>query len=219
MRKLFYCALIILPLVTDQEKDSNLKERLGAKLGVETSVIEAATCIDNSGSDANGRTITSVRSDLTLNAVFKNVGKHPIILDKGSGTIAGQKIYHSLKNGNPDLIEYDMILNISVTSEKPRREGDIPSSSFIILQPQEQYQVKAHTRLLIDYPEQYEHFSSDLHYLRFGMWTEDGTLGNANNLDDLRAKWKAIGYLWTEGAITKPMEMRFPKLGSIRKCQ
>jgi hypothetical protein len=101
----------------------------------------------------------------------------------------------------------------------PRKEGDVPSSSFIVLQPQEQYQIKAETRLLIDYLERYEQFSSDAHYLRFVMWTDDGTLADANILDDLRAKWKAIGYLWTEGVITKPMEMRFPKLGSIRKCK
>jgi len=56
MRILFYCALIILPLVTNQEKDSNLKERLGAKLEVETSVIKATTCIDDSGFDDGGFT-------------------------------------------------------------------------------------------------------------------------------------------------------------------
>jgi hypothetical protein len=211
--------LIILPLVTSQEKDSRLKERLGAKLEAEVSVIEASTCIDNSGFDAKGRTTTSVRSDLTLRVVYKNVGQFPIILDKGSGTIGGQTIYHYLRNGNATLIEYDVNLTWMVMSENPRREGDIPSGSFIILQPQEQYQGKAQTRLLIDYPEQYEHFSSEVHYLRFGMWTEDGTLSDANNLDDLRAKWKAIGYLWTEGVTTEPMEIRFPKLGSIRKCQ
>jgi hypothetical protein len=208
MRMLFYCALIALPLVTNQEKDSNLKEKLGAKLEVETSVIEATTCIDSSGS--------GVRSDLTLQAVFKNVGRCPIILDKGSGTIGGQKIYHSLQNGQVNTIEYDMRLTIHVISEKPTREGAMPSSSFIILQPQEKYQGKAETRLLIDYPKQYGHFSADTHYLQFGMWTTDGTL---NNRDELRARWKEIGYLWTEGATTKPMEIRFPKLESIKNCQ
>jgi hypothetical protein len=221
MRTLFYCALIILPLVTNQEKDSNLKERLGAKLEVETSVIKATKCIDNSGSDDRGRTHTSVRTDLTLRAVYKNVGKYPIILDKGCGTIGGQEIYHSLQNGKANQIEYDTNLEIFVMTEPPRREGDVPSSSFVILQPQEQYQGKAQTRLLIDYTEKYEHFSSGAHYLQFVIWTEDGTLSYsyANNLDELRARWKAIGYLWTEGATTKPMEMRFPKLGSIKKCK
>jgi len=209
MRMLFYCALITLPLVTNQEKDSNLKERLGAKLEVETSVVEATTCISG----------YSVRSDLTLQAVFKNVGRYPIILDKGSGTVGGYKIYHSLQNGKPDLIEYDTRFTIHVMSDPPRIEGAMPSSSFVILQPQEQYQGKAKTILIIDDRKQYEHFSSDAHYLQMGMWTTDGTLADANNLDDLRARWKAIGYLWTEGATTKPMEMRFPELGSIKQCQ
>ena len=96
MRNLFYFVLIILPLVISQEKDINLKERLGAKLEVETSVIKASTCIDNSGwspgFDGKGRTITSVRSDLTLRTVYKNMGRCPIILDKGSGIIGGQFI-------------------------------------------------------------------------------------------------------------------------------
>jgi hypothetical protein len=195
------------------------KEKLGAKLEVETSVIDATTCIDNSGFDASGRTITSVRSDLTLNVVYKNVGRCPIILDKGSGIIGGQKIYHSLQNGQVNTTEYDMRLTIHVISEKPRIEGAIPSSSFIILQPQEKYQGKAETIFLIDYPKQYEHFSAEAHYLQFGMWTTGGTLSDANNLDDMRARWKAIGYLWTEGATTKPMEMRFPKLESIQNCK
>jgi hypothetical protein len=190
MRKLFCCALIILPLIVSQEKDSSLKEGLRAKLEVETSVIEASTCIDNSGFDA-----------------------------KGSGTIGGQTIYHSPRNGNASLVEYEMNLTWMVMSENPRREGDVPSGSFIILQPQERYQGKAQTRLLIDYPERYEHFSSEVHYLRFGMWTTNGILHEANNVNDLRVKWKAIGYLWTEGVTTEPMEMRFPELGSIKKCQ
>src|SRR5262245_21933911 len=155
MRMLFYFALITLPLVTNQEKDSNLKERLGAKLEVETSVIKATTCITEG---------YSVRSDLTLNAVYKNVGRYPIILDKGSGTIGGEKIYHSLQNGKPDLIEHDVRRTIWVISEPPRKEGAIPSDSFVILQPQEQYQGKAIIILIIDDRKRYEHFSADTHY-------------------------------------------------------
>ena len=117
------------------------------------------------------------------------------------------------------MIEYDTILEWNVMSDNPRREWDIPSSSYIILHPQEQYQSETKTRLLIDYPEKYEHFSSAAHYLRFDMWTTDGTLSDANDVNDLRVKWKTIGYLWTEGVTTEPMEMRFPELGSIKKCQ
>jgi len=219
MGKLFYCLLIILPIVIGQENDSSLKGKLGAKLVAETTVKNAVICIDSSGFDAKFRTITSVRSDLTLRVVYKNVGTYPIILDKLSGTIGGQKIYHSPQNGNASLIEYDARLDIIAGFLTPRKEGDAPSNSFVILKPGEQYEGKAETRLLIDYPEQYQHLSSDVHYLRFAMWTAMGTLHQANNLDELRTRWKAIGYFWTEGITTEPMEMRFPKLADIGKCQ
>ena len=209
----------MLPLAIGQEKDSSLKQKLAAKLEADTSVIKTVTCIDNSGFDAKFRTITSVRSDLTLRVVFKNVGGYPIIIHTASGTIGGQKIYHSLQNGNANSIESDTILETIFKALNPTREGDTPSNSYVILKPGEQYERETETRLLIDYPKKYEHLSSNVHYLRFGMWTAVGELPQVNNLDDLRTKWKAIGYLWTEGVTTNPMEIRFPKLSDIGKCR
>lgn len=195
------------------------RAELGAKLEATTSILDQKACIDESGSDFQGRKTWSVRVDLVMSVKYANTGQRPIILDKGSGTIGGQRISTSEQNAHAKKYEYDSRLTWMMTSINPRKEDrENPSDTFIILNPGEHYEKKTETRLLIGQPEQYNLFSSAVYFLTFGMWTEDGTLSDANDINELRTRWKKHGYLWVEGVTTQPMPIQLPKLENIKSC-
>lgn len=212
-----FVGLLAIPALGQTPK---VRAELGAKLEAITSVLNQHACIDESGSDSQGKKTWAVRVDLELSIKYINVGQYPIILDKSNGTVGGQHISRSEQDAQTKKYEYVSLLDWLVTGSNPRKEDDEkPSASFIILNPREEYPGKSETRLLIIQPEQYDLFSSGIHFLTLGMWTQGGTLHEANDIDELRTRWKKHGYLWTEGVTTNPMPIQLPKLESLKPCK
>lgn len=206
MRFILLCLLLLQTSAFGQDQESILRKRLGAGLKATTSVREQKICSD--GSDA-------VRIDLTLLTRFTNTGKYPIILDKSSGVVGGQKISHTLKKSYLGKYEYNARLEIRFTGGNSRKESDTPSESFVILKPGESYENESETSLSLDYPKQYRHLSATGHFLRLDMFT---LLPLANDLDDLRNRWLKYGLLW-DGVISQPMPIQFISAGKLSECQ
>ncbi len=220
MRKLGIFFLLIIFPVCVSGQSAEVRKELGVEMNATTSIVDLQACVDESGSDSNGRKTWAVRVDLVMSVNYANTGQMPIILDKSNGTIGGQSLSKSEQDALARKYEYDVSQTWMWASLNPRIEdGKSPGDRFVVLNPGEHYENKTETRLLIHRPEQYKLFSSDAHFLTFGMWTTDGTLSEANNVNELRTRWRKYGYLWTEGITTQPMPINFPKLEELKSCQ
>lgn len=220
MRKLgLFFLLITLPACVSGQS-AEVRKELGVEMEATTSIAEQKFCIDESSTDLQGRKTWAVRADLELRIKYTNKGQYPIILDKGSGTVSSQRISTTEENAKIKNNVYYSIQSIVTYSEKPRKEdGEIPSDSFISLQSDEAYEVKIETTLLVGKVDQYNLLSSGTQFLTLGVWTQGGTLHEANSIDELRARWKKHGYLWAEGITTQPMPINFPKLEELKSCK
>jgi len=220
MRKLGLFFLLITLTVCVSGQSAGVRKELGVEMEATTSIAEQKICIDESGTDLQGRKTWAVRADWELKIKYTNTGQYPVILDKGSGTVSSQRIWTTEENVNAkNNVSYSTFTHM-VFSENPRKEnGEIPSKAFVTLQPGATYENKTQTLLLVSEVTKYNLLSTGTQFLTLGIWTQDGTLHKANSIDELRARWKKHGYLWAEGITTQPMSISFPKLEELKPCQ
>ncbi|MBI3650485.1 MAG: hypothetical protein HY231_05490 [Acidobacteria bacterium] len=214
---LFLLNLLLIPILTfAQERESSIKNKVGANLEITTSVVAQKECLRESK-------LLPIRIDLKLKTKYANSGSYPIILHKKSGTIGREMVAHTQEDAESGQYEMEGNIDFAITSRSTKPEGDFPSEDFLILKPGDDYEQKAETVLfffdLDGHPNlAYEHFSVNEHYAQFSIWTISGRFSYDNNLEELKKRWLNYGYLWTEGGRSKPMAMRFSNKDQLKKC-
>lgn len=213
--------LFLLIFVLCSAQDSRIIDNVNAQLKAVPSIKTQMACLDNTGfafKNGSGSPISSIRIDLELNISYKNSGKYPVILDKGSGTVSSYKLYPKDFNSNPNSLSLKAYFDYMETG-KSAKEGDSPSERFVILAQDKTFNNSTQIRLLFDYPTQYPNYSDREHLLKLFLSTISGNFSDSNDSNALRKKWLQIGYFWFEGVTAEPLLIHFPDSKKMKMCK
>lgn len=150
---------------------------------------------------ANG----SLKMALTLR--YSNTGSEPIILFKYSGSITNYYVSKNVRDAAAGNNEQTVRASIFPTKlDLPVGGAEPDKDFFVVLQPGDTYETRTDT-----YVDTTDNDSKPLrageHVLQVKVltwyWHRDSTL-----LDDLRRRWKDIGYLWTRAVTSSPTAFR-----------
>ena len=170
-------------------------------LQLTTRVLEQRYC-----NDANSEDQFSVKMQLELQ--YKNTGKAPIIFEKSSDLILGYKSAADLKYlQSLPFQEFAAARHHRGVSET----GDKPSSDFVILRPNQTYLIEAYFRL--PYSNEWALKENQILQIVVGVWS-----GTKKQSEELKAKWKSMGLLWTDDARSQPMPFSIEQDPQIEEC-
>ena len=150
---------------------------------------------------------------LELRLVYRNTGKSPLILYKGSTNVY-EIVVRKTPDGAPEVNAH-----LSWYSDGPWKvDASSLRKLFVIVQPNATFETHTNTRVFVTRDES-THFQGSVesgdHYLQVTIPTWHGSQELA---DEMQQKWRANGILWHNAVTSLPTKFTIAKKRTITDC-
>ena len=174
-----------------------------ASLQLTTSVVKVRSCFPG-------------HLGLNLKFTFRNIGREPVIVDKGSFPVR-TLVARSLKAVAAK--KYEQEINAHLYADIfPMNPTDM--SNFAILQPGEAYDLQnEQTRVSLYIDDGARSSKGDLRPGSYFLQIEVATWTYLEDAEQFRRKWQANGLLWAGGVTSEPMPFTVEQNRPIEKCR
>jgi hypothetical protein len=177
-------------------------------LQLKTQVIKQMVCRD----------FQSIMLELKLKFIYSNIGKNKLILYKNGSIILKEMLARSKEDALNNKYEYDARLSWSFSGRGRPIESSTPDDDFIVLSPNESFEVVQTTRLILSAVsikgERTENLADGEYYLQIKVspWQ------SMSEAEILRNRWKAYGAFCSEPVTSEPMLIKVERPQIINSC-
>ena len=157
-----------------------------------------------------------VQVRMSLQLTWSNTGVRPIILSKSSKFADYVLISMNVRNAEDKKYEVKEHVTWLTDGYPTLDEGDTPGGAFIVLAPLDSYLTETDIRLPIARGDNREFLKPGDYVLQIVVGTWPGT---TSQIERLRNKWKATGFLWGSSVKSEPMSIEINDNPKIVSCE